>query len=246
VIAQAIGTLGQMYPGRFWAALGSGENANEHITGERWPRKDLRNARLEESVTVMRALLAGEEVSLDHHIRIDRARVWSRPEAPPLLVAAAVSAETAGWAAAWADGLITVAQPPEQLRRVLAAYEDAGGTGRKALQVHLSWAATDEEALAIAHDQWRTGAFNPPVLWDIDTPESFDEITKHVTAEDLRSSVLINSDLGWHADRLAELAALGFEDIYLHHVGKKQQRFLDAFGERVLPQLGRLNGEAAA
>ncbi|ASD22883.1 LLM class F420-dependent oxidoreductase [Cryobacterium sp. LW097] len=237
VIAQAIGTLGQMYPGRFWAALGSGENVNEHITGEHWPRKDLRNARLEECVKVMRALLNGEEVSLDHHVSVDRARVWSRPDTPPPLVAAAVSAETAGWAASWADGLVTVAQPPEKLRRVLDAYEQAGGTGRRALQIHLSWASTDAEALAIAHDQWRTNAFDPPVPWDIDTPENFDEISKHVAAEDLRASVLINSDLGWHADKLAELAGLGFDDIYLHHVGRKQQRFLDAFGERVLPQL---------
>ena len=226
-----------MYPGRFWAALGSGENVNEHITGEHWPRKDVRNARLEECVKVMRALLNGEEVSLDHHVSVDRARVWSRPDTPPPLVAAAVSAATAGWAASWADGLITVAQAPETLKRVLDAYDQAGGTGRRAVQVHLSWASTDEEALAIAHDQWRTNAFDPPVPWDIDSPENFDEISKHVAAEDLRASVLINSDLGWHADRLAELAGLGFDDIYLHHVGRKQQRFLDAFGERVLPQL---------
>ena len=33
IIAQAIATLGAMYEGRFWAALGSGENSNEHITG---------------------------------------------------------------------------------------------------------------------------------------------------------------------------------------------------------------------
>src|SRR3954452_6359883 len=46
VIAQAIGTLGAMYEGRFWVALGSGENSNEHLTGGEWLRKDLRNARL--------------------------------------------------------------------------------------------------------------------------------------------------------------------------------------------------------
>ena len=35
IIAQAIGTLAAMYPGRFWAALGTGEASNEHITGDR-------------------------------------------------------------------------------------------------------------------------------------------------------------------------------------------------------------------
>ncbi|MBY8851908.1 LLM class flavin-dependent oxidoreductase, partial [Saccharothrix sp. MB29] len=54
IIAQAIGTLGAMYPGRFWAALGSGEASNEHITGEVWPDKATRNARLRECVEVVR------------------------------------------------------------------------------------------------------------------------------------------------------------------------------------------------
>jgi hypothetical protein len=31
---------------------------------------------------------------------------------------------------------------------------------------------------------------------------------------------------------------LGFDRIYLHHVGKEQERFLDVFGERVLPRCG--------
>ena len=51
-----------MFPGRFWAALGSGENINEHVTGEPWPDKPTRDARLRESVDVIRRLLAGELV----------------------------------------------------------------------------------------------------------------------------------------------------------------------------------------
>ena len=67
-------------PGRFWAALGTGEASNEHITGDGWPRKDVRNARLRECVDVIRALLAGEEVSHDGLVTVDRARLWTRPE----------------------------------------------------------------------------------------------------------------------------------------------------------------------
>ena len=65
VIAQAIATLGEMFPGRFWAALGSGEALNEHVTGDRWPTKVERDARLLECVDVIRALLRGEEVTHD-------------------------------------------------------------------------------------------------------------------------------------------------------------------------------------
>lgn len=96
IAAQAIATLGEMYPGRFWAALGSGEHVNEHVTGDRWPDKPTRDARLLECVEVMRALLAGEEVTHDGLIRVDRAKLWSLPTEAPALVGAAVSAQTAG------------------------------------------------------------------------------------------------------------------------------------------------------
>ncbi len=65
VTAQAIATLGELFPGRFWAALGSGEALNEHVTGEPWPSKPDRDARLLECVEVIRALLRGEEVTHD-------------------------------------------------------------------------------------------------------------------------------------------------------------------------------------
>jgi probable non-F420 flavinoid oxidoreductase len=237
IIAQAVSTLASMYEGRFWVALGSGEAANEHITGDPWPRKELRNQRLLESVSVIRALLAGEEVSHSGLIEVDRAKIWTLPETPPALVAAAVSARTAEWAAGWADGLITIAQPLETLKQVIGGYRDAGGVGPVAVQVHISSAPTEEEALAIAHDQWRTNVFSPPICWDLDTPEAFDEASKHVPVEAMRDAVLISADADSTAEQLARLIAVGADEIYLHHVGKEQSRFIDVFGERVLPQL---------
>lgn len=97
VIAQAAATLCEMYPERFWMALGSGQALNEHITGEAWPKKSERNARLLECVEVMRALFAGETVSHEGRVRVDRARLYSLPETPPELVGAAVTPDTARW-----------------------------------------------------------------------------------------------------------------------------------------------------
>jgi probable non-F420 flavinoid oxidoreductase len=240
IIAQAAATLAAMFPNRFWVALGSGEYLNEHITGEAWPRKDVRNARLRECVDVMRALLTGEEVSHDGLVTLDRARLWTLPEPDqqPPLVAAAVSARTARWAAQWADGLMTVNQPPDVLREVVAAYRDGGGRGPLHLQVHVSYAASEEEALAIANDQWRVNCFPPPVPWDLATPELFDTVSAHLPPDAVRESVLVSSDPLWHAERLDELVGIGFDEVYLHHVGREQREFIDTFGAHVLPQLG--------
>ena len=95
IVAQAIATLAEMFPDRLWVCLGTGEASNEHITGDRWPPKPVRNARLAECVAIIRALLAGEEVSHDGLVRVDRARLWTLPAVPPPLLGAAVTEETA-------------------------------------------------------------------------------------------------------------------------------------------------------
>jgi alkanesulfonate monooxygenase SsuD/methylene tetrahydromethanopterin reductase-like flavin-dependent oxidoreductase (luciferase family) len=200
IIAQAAATLSAMYPGRFWVALGSGEASNEHITGDGWPRKPIRDARLRECVDVIRALLAGEEVSHDGLVRVDRARLWT-------------------------------------LRDVLDAYRDNGGRGPVAVQVHLCYAADEAEALKIAHEQWRTNVFSPPLCWDLETPAAFDEAAKHVPAEAMRDAVQIATDPDRHTERLREIVALGVDELYLHHVGQQQGVFIEVFGERVLTAL---------
>ncbi len=101
----------------------------------------------------------------------------------------------------------------------------------------MSWAPTDEEALAIAHDQWRTNVFGPPVCWDLLHPRHFDEVARTVRPEDMRQHVLVGCDPARHLDRLRELTAVGFDGVWIHHVGQQQERFIDVFGERVVPHL---------
>jgi probable non-F420 flavinoid oxidoreductase len=239
VLAQAMATLAEMFPGRLAVCLGSGEALNEHITGDRWPAKPVRNARLRECADVIRALLDGEEVSHDGLVRVDRARIWSLPAEPPALIGAAVSAETASWLGGWADGLATIHRPPAELARVIEAFREGGGAGKPVLvQMHLSWAPSEEEARRIAWDQWRTNVFAPPVPWDLETVEMFDEVARHVRPEDVLGSVLVSSDPGRHAGWIEEVAALGVDEIAVHHVGREQAPFIETFAARVLPVVG--------
>ena len=238
IVAQAAATLCELFPGRLWVALGTGEASNEHITGDGWPGKEERTARLRECVDVLRALFDGETVDHRGLVTVDRARLWTLPEEPPKLVGAAVTPETARWCAGWADGLVTVNQPRERLERVIAAFREGGGEGKPIrLQVHLSWAEDEDEALRIAHDQWRTNVFGPPLSWDLETVEQFDEAAALVRPEDLRETVLVSADTGRHTVWLHELAGLGFDQLHLHHVGQDLGPFIHAFGERVLPEL---------
>ncbi|HET8595607.1 MAG TPA: TIGR03885 family FMN-dependent LLM class oxidoreductase [Intrasporangium sp.] len=235
VLAQAMGTLAQMFPGRFWASLGSGQAIDEHVTGTGWPRKELRERRLVECVDAMRRLLAGEEVSHDGLVSVDRARVWSRPEAPPPLLGTAITEETAQWHARWADGLVTIGQPTETLHRVTDAYRHGGGRGWLALLVHLSWAPTEDEAIDLAMDHWPAGVFGPPLVLDVETVDGFDELARHVTEDQVRAAVRVSADPEQHVEWIRADLELGFDEVYLHFVGPWQEPFIDAFSADVLP-----------
>ncbi|WP_457973162.1 TIGR03885 family FMN-dependent LLM class oxidoreductase [Arthrobacter sp. D1-17] len=237
VVAHASATLASMFPGRFWVALGSGENMNEHITGDPWPQKETRQRRLEECVSVIRRLHAGEEVTHHGLVTVEQARIWDVPQPAPPLIAPAISVETARRSAAWAEGLVTVNQPPAKLREMLSAYRDNGGRGKAVLQIHLSWAPGEKEAEDIAVDQWRSNVFAPPIPWDLPTAAHFDGVSADVGVEQVRKAVNVSSSLDQHAEWLGEYLGLGFDELYLHFVGQEQAPFIDAFADKVLPQL---------
>jgi len=238
ILAQASATLSEMFPERLWCAFGSGQYLNEHITGERWPTKAERNARLMEAVQVIRALWAGETVTHRGMFTVEEAKLYTRPAVPPAIFGAAITPETARWVSSWADGMITVVQAPEKVRAVVEAFRSGSGGGKPmSLQVHISYAPTDEEALRHAFEQWRTNIFESRLLADVKMPAQFEAAAQFVRPDDVRDAVRVSSDPAQHAAWLAEYLEMGFGRIYVHQVGPDQERFIDVFGERVLPQL---------
>jgi coenzyme F420-dependent glucose-6-phosphate dehydrogenase len=238
IIAQAAATLAEMFPGRFWVALGSGQAINEHITGARWPTKAERNARLRDCVDVIRALWAGEIVTHHGRIDVDEARLWSLPEQPPRIIGPALSEETAEFVGGWADGFITVNAPRDKLKKPVAAFRRGGGEGKPiSLQCHLSYARSDEEARANAYDQWREPIIPGFVNEDLRSPRQLEAAARFIRPEDLDPHVRIAADVERHVEWLQGDLDFGFEQIYLHNVGRNQREFIEVFGERVLPEL---------
>jgi probable non-F420 flavinoid oxidoreductase len=237
IVAQAAATLSEMYPGRFWLAVGSGENLNEHITGAPWPAKDIRNQRLKESVQVIKALWAGETVNHRGTFILDEAKLYTIPRSEPLLLGAALTPETARFLGGFADGLITAGKEAKDISSVVTAFKDGGGEGKPLyLQVALSIAETDEGALASIPDQWRVAALTPKDLADLKTPALFDAACRGVARETLREKFRISSNWEQHLEWLRIDMELGFDAIYLNHVGNDLARFIDVFGEHVLPR----------
>lgn len=232
VVAQAAATLAEMFEGRFWLAVGSGQALNERITGENSPTKDLRNARLRECAEIIRALWAGETVTHRGLVRVEEAKLYTRPRQVPLLIGAAVTEQTAKWMGSWVDGLITTSRPKADSQRLLESFRSGGGEGTPVfVQVGFSWAETDDLARSNAFEQWRTPSFSNAVLTELRTPAEFDEVSRHVRPGDLDRNLRISADVGRHV--------VGFDEIFLHNVGTNQEAFIDCFGSRVFARFAR-------
>ena len=230
VIAQAAATLAEMNPGRFWLALGSGEALNEHITGQAWPDKRTRQKRLRECAEVMRALFQGEVVNHMGLVTVQDAHLYSLPAHPPALLGAAISENTAAWMANWVDGLITVPRPEEETRRFVDRFRESGGEGKPLfLQVPMSWATTEDEAENIAYHGWRAAVVGGARFKeDTALPEYFDDAARDMPPAAIRQSVRVSASLQQHLDWCARDGELGFDRVYLHHVGAEQTAFIDA------------------
>lgn len=62
-------------------------------------------------------------------------------------------------------------------------------------------------------------------------------MVQFVKPKDMYEYVRISADLQRHIEWLQQYVKLGFTEIYLHNVNKEQQRFIQVFGEQVLPAL---------
>ena len=249
MVAQASATLAAMYPGRHWLGLGSGEALNEHVVAGYWPETPERINRMFEAIEVIDKLftssLAGEDVKhRGEYFHLESTRLWTMDERPPILVATAgpVTAKRAGRAV---DGIITVGAPLEKIsglfERFDAGQREAGKdpeTALKVLQVHLSWAPTDEEALANAMHEWPNGGMRFPKA-DIRSPFEFEQMAKLVRPEDFEGRLVISADPDVHRASIQRYADLGFDRVYLHNVGRNQREWIDVFARDVLPGLTR-------
>ena len=239
VIAQAAATLRSMYPGRFWFAVGSGQRLNEGITGEEWPIKDERNARLRECADVMRRLWDGEEVTHHGRVTVEEATLYTRPDSPPPLVGAALSEETAAWLGEWADGMITVATPDHEADRGrVEAFREVAPEKPVYLKAQLSYAEDDDAALEGAYDQWRTNCIPGVVTQELRTPADYDELGDEIDRETVAENVRVSADLDDHVAWIEADLDLDVDRVFLHNVNTNQERFVEDFGDDVLTAFG--------
>jgi coenzyme F420-dependent glucose-6-phosphate dehydrogenase len=246
IVAQAAATLEAMYPGRSWLGLGSGEALNEHVFGGYWPEAPERIRMMFEAVELIQKLFTGKDVKhAGEFFKLHSTRLWTMPDSPPPILIATAGPITAKKTGARCDGIITPGATEDKIAGVFAKFDEGArsegkdpDTMPKVLQVHLSWAATDEEALQNAMTQWPNGGMKFGKQ-DVRSPHDFAQMAALVRPEDFDGRMVISSDPDVHRAALQKFFDLGVTQIYLHNVGRNQTEWMEVFGRDVLPALHR-------
>jgi G6PDH family F420-dependent oxidoreductase len=246
IVAQASATLEALYPGRHWLGLGSGEALNEHVVGGYWPETPERIARMFEAIEIIRKLFGSRDRDVKHDgrfFKLETTRLWTMPAEPPPIFIATAGPVTAKKTGALADGLITVGAPDEKIEMILEkcreGCRDVGNDSdrfRFIGQLHLSWAPTEQEALANALAEWPNGGMKFPKQ-DVRSPHDFAQMARLVRPEDFEGRMLISSDPEAHRREIQRFLDHGFDQVYLHNVGRNQAEWIEVFGRDVLPKL---------
>jgi G6PDH family F420-dependent oxidoreductase len=236
VVAQKAATLAILSENRFTLGLGSGENLNEHILGS-WPAVNIRHEMLAEAVQIINALFDGGSVDFaGDHFRVDSARLWDLPEKRVEIGVAVSGPQSIGRFAGEVEHLIAVEPDPE----LVSGWDRAGGreNARKIGQLPICWGPDEDEAVRIAHDQFRWFGSGWKVNAELPGPAGFDGATQFVRPEDVAEAIPCGPDLDRITEKVRAFADAGFTDLALLQIGdRSQQDFLDLAEKELLRHL---------
>jgi coenzyme F420-dependent glucose-6-phosphate dehydrogenase len=243
LIAQAWATLEEMFPGRPYLGVGSGEALNEVPLGAEWPSVGDQLERMEEALEIIHALFEGERLSERRkHFGTDGAFLHTRPERRPPIYVSAFGPQGARIAGRLADGVWTLADPesvPEILDAYRGAAEDAGREpGEVILQAAFSWAEDDDAALEGAR-VWKGAQPKEFYREDWHDPKAmYEHAEGQISDDDLREAMIISSDPDEHVERVREIEGMGATTVALmNNSGADPHAAVQTYAESVLPRL---------
>ncbi len=252
IVAQAFGTLGDMFPGRVILGIGTGEALNEvPSTGQPWPEFKERFARMREAVTLIRTLWREERVSFaGQYYHTDKATIYDRPDTEVPIYVAAAGALVAKYAGRSGDGFIcTSGKKPELYTETLLpkVAEGIAAAGPRPqpydhmIEVKVSFDTDRERALADTR-HWAALALTPEEKMSVEDPVEMQRLADALPIERAASRWIVSNDPDEHVERIGTYVALGFHHLVFHAPGPDQERFLRLYAEQVVPRLRKRFG----
>ena len=247
IVAQAMGTLGAMFPGRIILGVGTGESLNEvPAIGIKWPGFKERFGRLRESIVLMRKLWTEDLVSFEgEYFRTERATIYDRPNEPVPIYVAAAGPSAAALAGEIGDGFIcTSGKAPELYRETLLPNVASGlQTSARAtdsidrmIELKVSF-DTDLERAREDTRFWAALALSPEEKMSTENPVEMEKLADALPLERTVKRWIISTDPDEQIEKIRPYVELGFRHLVFHAPGPDQARFLRLYAEQVVPRL---------
>lgn len=232
IVAHAAATTACLLEGRFALGVGTGENLNEHVLGDKWPTPEVRLSMLEEAVEVMRKLWNGGVVDHDgEHYLVENAQLFDLPERPPPVLVSAFGPKAVQTAARIGDGYICT-MPSKDL---VEAYRASGGTGKVQGGMKACYAADETTAIDTVHRYWPNLGVPGQLSQDLPTPSHFEQVSALVPKEAAAQGAVVGPDPQRYVDRISEYADAGFDEVYLNQIGPDQEAFFSFVEREIRP-----------
>ncbi len=247
IVAQAMGTIALLNPGRTILGVGTGESLNEvPATGMEWPKFKERFGRLREAIELMRLLWTEERVSFDgEYYKTSKATIYDRPDEPVPIYIAAAGPTASRLAGRVGDGFIcTSGKPPELYRETLLPNVqlglDKGGRAmddiEKTIEMKVSF-DTDLERATQDTTHWAALALSPEEKSGVEDPIEMEKLADALPAARAASRWIVSDDPDEHIEKIAPYIELGFSHLVFHAPGRDQERFLRLYAREILPRI---------
>jgi coenzyme F420-dependent glucose-6-phosphate dehydrogenase len=252
LIAQAFMSLEELYPGRVFLGVGSGEALNEVPLGLDWPEPAEQRERLSTGLEAITRLWAGETVTMDAGwFGMRDAKLYTRAEGRPRLYVSAFGPKASEVAARYGDGLWTMGDP-EIAPKVIAAYREACERfGREPGELILQGGfdlAADEQAAIASSRKWKATQLEESYREDIHDPEEMlVKADEQMSDEEFaKQGFIVGADPQEHVERIREIEAIdeAATAVVLQLIGDADPLgSIRRYGEHVLPALRSPRGE---
>ena len=250
-IAHQLATLDEMYPGRVFLGLGTGEALNESPLGYSMPEWSECAQRTAEAIRMIRRLFEDDFVDYDGRFwQLEQAKLYTKPTEEPPIWVAANGPTAARMAGDLADGFVTVFESPDRLENTLfpaikkgvkkSDRNDSFDDVKKCIHIHVSYDPDDEAAAMEPCLVWRGTQL--PVFFseDISDPRVIQAHGDKVDPNVLRENpgFIVTTDPEDIVEETRKYVDVGFDEIVYQSHSPDQAAFAEIIEDRIIPEFG--------
>jgi len=244
LIAQAFATMDEMYPGRFFLGLGTGEAMNEIPLGMHWPPFNERLQRLKETVEIVRALWTTEFVDYRGQcFSLKSSNLYTKPRTKIPIYMAASGPRSAALVGSHADGYATVDHLLPRFDKIWHWIESSAKKAgrdplaiRKNVELFVSYDKDYTKALSSAR-RWKPVLIPDVLNQPTYDPRQLEAQGSQIDDSEIQKTWLIATDTEQLIRKAESVISLGFNEVQFHSASPSEDEFMRASKEVVLPYL---------